>query len=517
MESKTREKGFLSDLDPVVTFSVIGIYIFCIGFIAIDAETFNHFFKGIRNWLIFNINWGFQLFNLIVIFLALGIAISKWGGIKLGRPEDQPEYSNLAWLAMLFSSGFGLTMWLLSTTEIIWHWYGSDFIIDAGFKGDPRGVSMAMQSVLMDNGIHGWVLFSMGGLALALPAFRLGKPMNLGVGLYGILGERSYNSGWSKITDILGAIAGIGANVGAIGLGSMTLVTGLKMIFGLELGTAGRFLIVVMLTIGFVLSAASGIDKGIKNISLINIWLSFGITVFIIIVGPTNYIMNTMVESLGKYMSYFFEFSLWADVGTFKDGAYAPRGWQNWWLVFYILWWIAMVPFVGGFFARISKGRTVREYLFGTIIMPSLLILFFWGAWGSLSAHAQITGLFDVYKMVQDNMGGVVFELLKYLPLTALTMFVVFCSSTMYGITTYDSATYYISMQFAKGDLTPRTSIRVALGTFVGVVALIFLIIGDFEGVKTLFIVCGAPFTFVMVGYIISVFKMLKKASNGEM
>lgn len=507
----------IGKFDEKVFYPLILLIFAALTFIVIDNKGFQSVFDAANQWLIFNCAWIFQLVTFICIAFGFWLALSRYGTLKLGAQDDTPEFSTPAWVSMMFSAGFGITMWMWCSAEVIYHLYTSAAVADAGATGQAKGVPIALQSVFMDWCLHGWMLFAVGGFAVAFPAYRLGRPMNLAAGLYGLLREKTYTSPWGKVTDIAGAVAALGGTAAALGFGLMMISYGLKTVFGVEIGFTGKAVAMFLLVAAFVASAVSGIQKGIKVLSLANVIMSILLCAFLALAGPTNYIFTTITESLGLYIGNFAELSLWGDAGNFTDGIWKTRGWNNWWLVFFILWWASYIPFCGGFIARISKGRTVREYILGSVILPSVITIIFFGVWSTASAHLQITNAAPIWDHIQNDFGSTIYEVLKQYPMATFTCLFVFVSSILYGITTYDSTTYFISMQVAGGEAHPKIFMRILWGLVIGILGLVFLSIDNFDAMKALAIVCGAPFFIVLIFYMVSIVKMLKMADNGEM
>ena len=336
-------------------------------------------------------------------------------------------------------------------------------------------------------------------------------------------GDKAYSSIWGKLADFFGAFAAIGATATPIALGIGLIVSGFDKVFGIELGLPGKILILVAMVVAFVSSAMSGVKRGIKILSVINISLSMVLFVVLLVIGPTNFIISTIGEAFAWSINNFLELSLYSDVGTFavneagNPTKWAPGGWQNWWLVFYILWWAGYATFCGGFTARISRGRTVREFVLGSILGPGFITLLLFGIMGAISAHAEVTGLAPMWETVQNDFGAATYVILESMPWGSVTMAFVMASAAVYGVTTYDSTSYFIAMQVSGGNPNPPLVQRALWGSVVGVMGLTFLIIGDFNAIKGLSIVAGTPFFFFLMAYIPSIMKMLKMSKNGEM
>ncbi len=479
--------------------------------------------KTLNEWIIFNLGWLLQLMALVAIGFAFVMIMGKSGDIKLGTPEDKPEFSTFSWVCMMFCAAFGMTIWMWSAGEIMYHLFQFEKIADSGNAGNAKGVPEALQYVFMNSSFHGWALFALGGAAIALPAYRKGLPMTLAAGLYGLMGEKTVHSTWGRWVDILGAVASIGGVAGSLGIGIAVLAAGIKNIFGLTepVNFMGQIMILLAIIGGFIISAVVGIERGMKRLSLLNIYISIAIAIFVCVMGPTIYIFTTITAGLGQFMNNFFSLALWGDTGNFVEMqgqmAWQPRGHMNWWLVFYIMWWVSYIPFCGGFVARISKGRNLREFFLGAVLAPSALTILFFGVMSSASAYVQLTGQVDVWDMVQNDFGSAVYAILSVLPWAKLAMVLVFMSAILYGITTYDSTTQYVAIQMSGGNPYPKTTLRVFVGFIIGAIGLSALIAGKMDVLKALPVVFGMPFVVVLIAYFISLIKMLGMVKRGEL
>ena len=505
------------DYDEQILYPVLGLLTIILGAILIDSEGTQKVFDAINQWLIFNCSSAFLLGVSSVLFFAIWLGVSQYGHMRLGKEDDRPEFSFIAWVAMMFSAGFGLSTLTWCAAEPLYHLYQSSYNIDAGTAGTPAGIPRAMLMTVFDWGVHGWALFAVGGLAIAFPAYRLGKPMNLGIGLYGLLKEKSQTGFWGKLTDVLGVISTLGGNGASLGFGVLAIAYGIKHITGIELGTAGIFVAMLMIIAAFTLSAVSGIAKGIRILSLINIYLGIGMLLFLLIMGPTTYILSLFTQTLGDYIGNLVSMSFWSDAGNFAEGEYKQRDWLNWWTIFYWLWWVSYIPFCSGFIARISKGRTIREYILGTTLVPVLMTMVLFVIWGGNSAYLEVTGAAPMWDNVQKDLGSSLYTLLEAFPLGGILSVVVFFSIVTFGVTTSDSASYFISMQVSKGDPNPKVPMRILWGCLLGGAALLLLATGKLNALKAMAIVAGAPFFFVIIAYMFSIVKMLHMAKRGEL
>lgn len=505
------------DYDEKVFYPVVGLLLLVLAAIFFDAEITRNFFDTINNWLIFNFSWGFLIGVSSAVFFVIWLGVSKYGNMKIGKDTDEPEFSFIAWVSMMFSAGFGLSTLLWCAAEPLYHLYQSSWNIDAGTAGTPAGIPQAMLLTWFDWGIHGWAMFAIGGLAIAFPAYRMGKPLTLGIGLFGILKEKSITGFWGKLADVLGVISTLGGNAASLGFGVLSIAYGIKFITGIELGSSGTLVAMVMIIAAFTLSAVSGVERGIKYLSLINIYIGIGMVIYLLIVGPTGYIFSLITQTFGDYLSQVVTLSFWTDAANFEGGEWKQRSWLNWWVVFYWLWWVSYIPFCSGFIARISRGRTIREYILGTTIVPVLMTFILFGVWGGNAAYLDVTGAAPIWDAVQNDFGSTIYTLLSHYPMGGVLCVVAFFSIVCFGVTTSDSASYFISMQVSKGNINPTIAMRIFWGVILGSIGLALLASGNLNAIKAMAIVMGAPFFFVMIGYMISIVKMLKMAEKGEL
>ena len=510
-------RRLLGDYDEKIFYPVIVLLAVILMAILIDSKGTQALFDGVNQWLIFNFSSGFLIGVSAVLIFALWLGVSRYGDLRLGKEDDRPEFSFIAWVAMMFSAGFGLSTLTWCAAEPLYHLFQSSHTLDAGTAGTPAGIPKAMVLTIFDWGFHGWALFAVGGLAIAFPAYRLGKPMNLGIGLYGILKEKSQTGFLGKLCDVLGVISTLGGNGASLGFGVLSITYGIKHITGLELGSAGTFVAMLMVIAAFTLSAVSGVEKGIRILSLINIYLGMGMLLFLLVMGPTTYLLSLFTQTLGDYVSGLLSMSFWSDAGNFAEGVYKQRSWLNWWVVFYWLWWVSYIPFCSGFIARISKGRTIREYILGTTLVPVLMTLVLFVIWGGNSSYLEVTHAAPMWDSVQKDLGSALYVLLEQFPFGGLLSVVVFFSVVTFGVTTSDSASYFMSMQVSKGDPNPKIAMRILWGCLLGGFALIMLSTGKLNALKAMAIVAGAPFFFVILAYMVSIVKMLRMASRGEL
>ncbi len=469
---------------------------------------------GIRNFLLFNFSWAFLLGVAVVLLFCFYLAVSPYGDLKLGLDDDTPDFSFSSWIAMLFSCGLGIGFVFYGVTEPLTHLYESSRVIDLGLAGKPAGVPKAIEISILGWGIHGWSLFALSAWAIAFPAYRKGKPLTVATGLYGILGDRCNTSIWGKLADALGSLGTIGGNAAMIGLGVASISYGLETLFALQLSTLGKAGIMLCLIIAYVISAATGIEKGIRYLSQINMCLAAIVLLMLLFFGhaPVQYLMNIITQTMGGYFGNLMDHSFWADAEHFE-----ARPWLGWWIVFYWLWWVSYIPFCGGFIARISKGRTLKEFVLGVLFVPTLLAIIWFSVWGGSAAYTELNGIMPLWETVKANGEAGVYSLLGSMNGGWWISLMVLINIIIFAVTTSDSASFFIAMQMSNGNPNPTVSMRLLWGLIIGLTGIIFQLTGGFTAIKSLAIVVGAPFFFVCIAFIFSVYSMLKQAKAGNL
>ena len=310
-----------------------------------------------------------------------------------------------------------------------------------------------------------------------------------------------------KLVDFLAAFATIAGIATSLGMGLMSIRFGINHVFGANLGTTGLVIVMLFLIVGYTISAVSGLDRGIKILSNTNMILAFFVLLFFLFAGPTRFLLNLMVDSVGEYFSNIVFMSFWTDpMAQASDGK-----WMGWWTIFYWCWWIAWGPFVGGFVARISKGRTISEFIFGVILVPLVITIVWFNVVGGSALHAEINGTLEMYKAISADAGSGIFTLLTKYPMGSLVSFIVFFNLIIFLITSADSASFFVGMIISGGELEPSTPIKLIFGFLIGSITVVLLITGGLKALQTASIVAALPFAFVMLGMVVSTFRLLKK------
>ncbi|MCG8616161.1 MAG: BCCT family transporter [Desulfobacterales bacterium] len=506
--SAPSEKGFtrfLGNYDPMIFMVTAAVTLFAVVYGLVSPKSFDAGLSAVQSWITSRFSWFFILSVAVYLGIIIVIAFSKYGSMKLGKETDKPEFSYIAWIAMLFSCGVGVGYAFWAVGEPIMHYFNTPYLAESA---TPAARPVAIQIGIMHWGIHAWGIFALVGLAIAFPAYRLGKPMNVSISLYGLFGDKITGSPLGRVIEIMAAFATIAGVSTALGLGIMSTNAGIEHIFGSPLGTTGQLIFMAILIGLYILSAVSGIEKGIKNLSTINIAIAFLWGAFILFSGPTRELLGLMVQTAGSYIDNFIFVTFWTDANATKGQ------WIEWWTVFYWIWWISWGPFCGGFVARISKGRTIREFIIGVCLVPSLVAIVWFSIVGGGAQAAQIAGTADIAAALKADMGSGIYVLLSTYPMGSFMGIVVFLNLIIFLITSADSASFFVAMQMSGGQTEPNTPMKLIWGIFIGSLALVLLASGGLAALQKASIIAGAPFAIVTFMMAASLFKMLRSAYN---
>lgn len=497
MEIKKYGSGKLDIVLCCISFALIAV---TIAWALIDNNGFIAITKLVKDVLVENMSWFLILFINTVVIILLYLACSRFGSRRLGRDEDRPEMSTFSWIALLISCGAAAGFCFWPIAEPLWHYFNTPYIAKSA---TPDALVVARSIALFHWGLHLWGLFCITGLCIAYPAFRNDRPLTIPGALYGLLGERCMTSIWGRIAEICASFAtltGVGAT---LALGMLLLSSGVHAIFGVEINLTMQAVIMAAIIAIYSLAAWSGLTKGIKLLGDMNAYLCFAWLFYILIAGPTSTLLDGMVETLGAYLSNMIT------MATFVDASEQSNNWHGDWSVFYYMWNIAWAPLVGGFIARISRGRTLREYIFGTLLLPTAVAVIWFGIIGTASQYVVTHEINDLWAVVQQEPAMGLYVLVDAfgggLPLKLL-IFGVCCTLLL---TSADAASYFMAMLMSRGSLNPKPTQMLIWGVLIGCLGVIFLSFGGISGVQTAGVIAGAPFLFILVAMIISIFKVL--------
>ncbi len=500
---------------PVFLTSSLTIIIFLLVAL-IFQEKATVVFEDIRKWMTSRLDWVFLLTCSLLVLFCLYLIVSPLGKVRLGGQNAVPDYSTLTWIAMLFSAGLAIGLVYWGIAEPVQHFQTPPFhmtevykeaqllVPDATHPDVQAARDMSFAAVAFHWGLHAWAGYAVVGLALAFFAYNRGLPLALRSAFYPLLGERVW--GWpGHIIDTLAVFATLFGLAPSLGLGSQQVAAGINKLFGIPATSTTEVAIIAVITIIATASVLSGIDVGIKRLSQINIWIMIALFSFVIVVGPTGVIFSTFFKALGDYVVKIVPLSNW--VG--RTDSYFIHDWS----AFHMAWWITWVPFVGTFIARISKGRTVREFLLCVLLLPMLITLLCFSAFGGTAIHQFLAdGYTGVMESVETGAyAGSLFELFKELPLPQITSFVSIVLLITFFVTTSDSGSLVVDMLTAGGKLHAPAAQRVFWCTAEGLVAIALLLGGGLRSLQAATLISGLPFAFILIAIGICTWISLRK------
>ncbi|HKL13275.1 MAG TPA: BCCT family transporter [Halanaerobiales bacterium] len=467
------------------------------------------------NFITQQLGWSFMLGGTIFVLVAMYIMLSKIGDIKLGEPDEEPKYTRFEWFSMLFSAGMGIGLVFWSVSEPIWHyiWPATGAAANATAETQQAAIN-AMRLSFFHWGIHPWSIYIIVGGSLAYFSYHKGLPMLLSSTLEPIIGEDNLDTGWGRLINIIGVYATLFGLATSLGLGAMSIVAGLAQLNWIASASTGaQIVVVIVVTAAAVVSTITGIDKGIRYLSKVNVWIMSILMIFVVLIGPTLFILRLFTNSMGQYLQHIVEMSFMSD--AIMDNAWLPA-----WTIFYWAWWIAWAPFVGTFIARVSKGRTIREFVIGSLFVPVLVSLIWFAVFGGTGLHVALgEGGQGLIEAVQESEAAGFYAALATLPLSKFLIFLGTLSVTLFFITSSDSATYVNGMLTSGGNPNPPRPLRVFWGISEGAIAAILIFTGGLSALQTASVVSGFPFMVIMFFMIYCLLKDLhlerKKKAKG--
>lgn len=444
--------------------------------------------------------WFYLLLVVAILVFCVYMMFSRFGNVKLGKKDDVPEFSRTSWFAMLFSAGMGMGLVFWTTAEPISHAFISSPLAE---EGTDEAVKDALKYSFFHWGVHAWAVYGIVGLVLAYFKFHRGTPGLISATLTPIFGEKLMRGALGKAIDVLAVFATVVGVAATLGFGSAQITGGLSFLFGTPNNFTVQLIVLVISTALFIWSAWSGIGRGIKYLSNINMVLAALLMILLFIVGPTMYIINMFTNTLGSYVTDFFEMSL----------RLAPldeenRAWINSWTIFYWAWWISWAPFVGIFIARISKGRTIKEFMFSVLLLPALVCFIFFSVFGVSALNLEQKGIAAISEFsLETSTFGVLAEYPLGTLLSVLTIFVI----AIFFITSADSATFVLGMLSTNGQLNPANSVKITWGLIQSAVAAVVVYFGGTQGLQNMLIIAALPFAVVIILMGVSFLKDIQK------
>ncbi|CAA9463304.1 MAG: Glycine betaine transporter OpuD [uncultured Solirubrobacteraceae bacterium] len=485
-------------VDPVVFYVAAAISAAFVLWGVLSTDSLSSVAGDVLSWVIATFGWVFVLATAAFVVFAGVLAVSRYGRLRLGADDERPEFRTVSWVAMMFSAGMGIGLMFFAVAEPISHLSAPP----AG-TAQPNTEAAAQQAMAISYfhwALHPWAIYAIVGLALAYFTFRRGMPNLISTAFHPLIGDR-VNGPIGKSIDILAIFATLFGSATSLGLGALQINSGLDFLWGVESSTTVAVVIIAVLTLAFVASAVSGVHKGIQWLSNTNMVLAVLLLLFVLVVGPTVFQLETLVSSIGGYLTTIVP-------ASFRTGAFADQEWLSSWTIFYWAWWISWAPFVGTFIARISKGRTVREFVVGVLLVPSGVSFAWFAVFGGAAINLQLGGDADLAAVVGEPEVAL-FSMLEQFPGSGITSLIVIVLVALFFVSGADAASVVMGMLSSRGNLSPSRPVVILWGVFTGSAAAILLVAGGLEALQQAAIIAAAPFMLVMVGLSVGLFKAL--------
>lgn len=501
-QEQTRERG--PRLDPKVFWPSIVVVTLFVAWGMFFTENLATVAGAAFGFITTYFSWVYVLATIGFVVFALWLAFGRYGKVRLGGEHERPEFRTISWVAMMFSAGMGIGLMFWGASEPIA--YLSDPPHGAAQAGTQEAAVLAQQYAFFHWALHPWAIYAVFGLALAYFTFRRGRANLVSEIFRPLIGDK-VDGPIGKAIDVLAIFATVFGSATSLGLGALQINAGLNFVWGVPSTTTIAVIIIAVITVLFIISAVTGVHRGIEWLSNTNMVLAVLLLIFLFIAGPTVYILNSLSGATGAYVSNFVGMS-------FRTGFNGDQEFLSSWTVFYWAWWISWAPFVGTFIARISRGRTIREYVLGVLIAPSVVSFVWFAIMGGTALNLQLTGAADIVGAYTNNGEEIgLFATLEPLPLTAIVSVLVMILVALFFISGADAASVVMGMLSSRGDIEPKASVIVIWGTLTGAATAILLLIGgedSLSGLQTAAIVSSAPFLVILICMCFSLMKSLR-------
>ncbi|MFC0469245.1 BCCT family transporter [Halalkalibacter kiskunsagensis] len=442
--------------------------------------------------------WFYQLVATFFLLFAFFMIFSKYGNIKLGKPDSKPEYSRPAWFSMLFSAGMGIGLLFYGVSEPIAHFSTPP----SGDGGTEQSAIVGMRYTWLHWGLHAWAIYAIVALSLAYQRFRKNAPGLMSTTLYPVLGEK-VKGPIGQTIDIVAVFATLFGVAASLGLGSQQINAGLAYLVGIPNNFMVQMIIMSIITVLFIVSANTGISKGIKYLSLANMSIATLLFFAMLIIGPTLFLLNMFTSSLGSYFQNLLLMGL--RIAPFDE---TEAAWTQGWTVFYWAWWVSWTPFVGMFIARVSKGRTIREFTVAVLLVPSFVCAIWFTVFGGTGIYLEVTQGLNVS---EQGLETALFYVYQQLPFGIILSILTVALITTFFVTSADSATFVLGMQTTGGKLNPSNRVKVTWGLILVASTAVLMASGGLSGLQTAIIVSALPLSFIVLAMCYGLVKELNQ------
>ena len=524
-EELVAASGLMKGLHTGMGLAAKGMVAAFVVFTVLNVEFAGEIYATVREWIEASLSWYYILVVVGLVFVCLYLMCSRHGSVRLGDDDSRPEFSNFSWFAMLFSAGVGIGILFFGVAEPVFYFDNSGAF---GYPNNPHADAVgvadmdtqravhAMRVTYFHWGFHGWSIYVIVGLCLAYFGFRKKLPFTLRSALYPIIGERIYGR-IGHAVDLLAVFGTVFGVATSLGLGVNQMATGLHVLSGVDPGVATQIVLIAVITAIATVSAVSGVGNGIRIISEWNIWLSVVLLAFFLFFGPFKWLLGFFVTSIGDYLWNVVPMGFWT-ASTEGD-----RAWQGGWTIFYWGWWISWAPFVGMFIARISRGRTIREFMVGVLFVPTTIAFFWLCMFGGNAIHMELTapegvGTAGIVGTVMawdlpSALYGTIERLTTYSALQwAMSALATLLLATWF-ITSSDSGTLVITTMLSMGNDNPPQRFRIVWGLGEGLVAAVLLLAGGLKALQTASIAAALPISVILIFMVYGLIRSLNADS----
>ena len=468
------------------------------GIIAPDEMT--NAVLGMTGFALKSLDWFFLLLCTGFLILSIYMAFGPYSHIRLGKDDDRPEFSTVSWLSMLFAGGMGAGLIFWGVAEPVFH-----YLSPPGIEGKtPEAARMAMVITNLHWGLHAWAIYGVCALVIAYFGFRKETPSLISSPIQAEFGCK-HGGLWCHTADIIGVLAVIFGLAGSLTMGVLQVRAGLGEVFNVPATDMVSIIILVLMTIMFLISASTGLDKGIKILSNINMGIAVMILFLIIFAGPTRFILEIFVTTIGDYFSQLISMSF--KLYPYKD----LSGWSSGWTLTYFIWWLAWGPFVGIFIARISRGRTIREFALGVVLLPTLFSILWFAAFGGTAIYIEMFGGGGLADLVLEDVSKALFALFTWFPLSEALSVLALVLIFVFLVTSADSGTFVVSMMTSNGNLNPSTRVKLIWGIIIGGLTAGTLFTGSVTVAKAMAIAGAIPFSLILILQLIAFLRTIRQ------
>ncbi|MDN4502690.1 choline BCCT transporter BetT [Alteromonadaceae bacterium BrNp21-10] len=489
----------VAKLNPAVFYPSAAVIFILSAFAVFLPDTAKNLFTNIQGSIVENASWFYVLSVAIILLSVIFLGVSRYGDIKLGPDHSVPKYNRVTWFSMLFSAGMGIGLMFFGVAEPVMHFLSPPTASPASLEA----VREAMLMTFFHWGLHAWAIYAVVALMLAFFAYRHNLPLTLRSALYPLFGDKIYGP-LGHAVDIFAVIGTVFGVATSLGFGAAQVNSGLNYLYDLPVSLNIQIGIISVITLMAVVSVASGLDKGIKILSELNMLLAVGLVILMLALGSTVFLLEAFLQNTGAYLSDLVR-------NTFNLFAYEKTDWIGGWTIFYWGWWLAWAPFVGLFIAKISRGRTIREFIVGVLLVPTTFTFLWMTVFGNSAIDMIFNqGMTELGQAVQQDTASALFQFLQQFPMANLLSGIAILMVVIFFVTSADSGSLVVDMLCSNGKNNTPLWQRIFWASLAGVVAITLMLAGGLEALQTMTIASALPFTIVLMLGLTGLFKALR-------